>query len=67
MQFCLRLIKKSLTCVGEAHLLAKHLAGRGVAYENSVWTTRQRVNSETVKQHANDEAARQCVNSEAAG
>ncbi len=40
---------------------------RGFAYENSVWTTRQRVNGEAVKQHANDEAARQCVNSEAAG
>lgn|GEM_PF-7124137 len=67
MQFCLRLIKKGLTCVGEARLLAKHLVGRGFAYENSVWTTRQRANGEAAKQRANGEAARQCVNSEAAG
>lgn len=53
--------------IGEERLLAKHLADRGLTYENSAWTTRQRANSGAAKQRANGEAARQCVDSEAAG
>lgn len=35
--------------VGEERLSAKHLAGRGFTYENSVWITGQRAKSEEVK------------------